>query len=81
MTSRTTLLGFAERLIQARREAGLSDVQLSERTGIAYSTLRRRMRATPGQLTLEQLDTIANECGVDLGWLVLGNDFYRRAAA
>lgn len=74
-------MAFADRVHEARREAGLTTLQLSERTGIAYTTLRRRLLSTPEQFTLDEIDRIAEATGAPFEWIVIGPAWYERAAS
>jgi transcriptional regulator with XRE-family HTH domain len=64
---------FAERVQQARHEAGLTVLELSERSGIAYNTLRRRLAGAPGQFTVDELDAIAEATGTPFETLMTGS--------
>ncbi|MFG6277967.1 helix-turn-helix transcriptional regulator [Microbacterium sp. 5K110] len=59
---------IVERIEQARLAAHRSVAWLSEATGIADKTLRRRLNA-PDQFTLAELNAIATALGVTLEYL------------
>jgi transcriptional regulator with XRE-family HTH domain len=69
---RTIRVEFAERVQQARRDAGLTILQLSDRSGISYNTLRRRLLGDPGQFTIDELDAIADATGESFEYLISG---------
>ena len=60
-----------DRIVKARRFAGLAQGELSTKTGIPYKTLQRleRGEAHPAEATLIGLAMI---CGVDPEWLLTG---------
>lgn len=72
---------LAQRIEAARKSAGLSVLQLSEKTGIPNSTLSRKLKHSPGRLTLEDLSLIADATQVDLWDLLGASDEQQEAAA
>lgn len=71
MANRTAGNPLAQRIEAARTNAGLSVLQLSEKTGIPNSTLNRKLKHSPGQFTLIELSLIADATDSDL-WNLLG---------
>lgn len=70
MTNADTARGVAGRIEKHRKDEGRSVAWLSEKTGIAYPTLRRRLYGSPEQFTLSELSAIARELGTKLEHLV-----------
>lgn len=64
---------LAERIEEARIEAGLSHRDLSDRSGIAYSTLRRKLQVTPDLLTVKDTAAIAFVLEADFDALFVRN--------
>lgn len=81
MGMRATRVGFAERVQEARHDAGFTLVQLSDRSGISYNTLRRRLLGDPGQFTIDELDAIAEATGESFEYLVSGSRPVKQAVA
>jgi transcriptional regulator with XRE-family HTH domain len=65
-------MGFAQRVHEARRAAGLTIEQLAEKSGIAYTTLRRRLSGAVGQFTLDELDAIAEATNASFDYVLSG---------
>ena len=65
MTNQTNGAGVAERITAIRKDADRSVVWLSEKTGIAEKTLRRRF-ISPDQFTLAELSAISRALKCDI---------------
>lgn len=63
---------IAERVQEARHDAGLSLEQLAMRSGLAYRTLRRRIEGAPGGFSLDELDSIAAATNTPFEYLISG---------
>lgn len=48
-------------------DAGLTIAQLSDRSGISYNTLRRRLLGDADEFTIDELDAIADATGKAFG--------------
>lgn len=65
-------MAFAERVQEARIAAGLTELQLSERSGLSRNTLFRRLHGTPGRFTIDELYDIADATGCDVEFFFTG---------
>lgn len=72
MTTQTTSEDVAQRVENARKVEGRSVTWLSESTGIADKTLRRRLYGAPDKFTLAELSAIATALNCSLEYLVAG---------
>lgn len=50
---------LAERIDKARKEAGMTMLTLSDTSGIAYATLRRKLRQKPETLNVLEVSNLA----------------------
>ena len=81
MTASTEAAGVAGRIERARKIEGRSVAWLSEKTGIAYKTLRRRLYGAPEQFTIAELNSIARALDRSLEWLIVESAAQDRISA
>lgn len=62
----TTLSDVAEFLKQARRDAGLSQVELAQRAGVSRTTLARMETLAKGDMSVSALVRLLEAAGYDL---------------
>jgi hypothetical protein len=62
---------FASRIEAARKDAALTKLQLSDSSGIAYSTLNRKLVYSPESFTLQDTAKIAAALGVTVESLLV----------
>jgi len=67
------LMAFQEKLVQARKEKGLTQLKLAEKAGVSLIQIRR-YEAGNSQPTLEALRKLAVALGVTTDILVFGKD-------
>lgn len=60
----------AEKIEETRKAEGRSVAWLSETSGVAYKTLRRRLYGAPEQFTLSELSSVARALGCEVESLV-----------
>ncbi|WP_353861257.1 helix-turn-helix domain-containing protein [Azospirillum formosense] len=64
-------MDFAERIAQARKDAGLTQSQLADAVGVGQSTVGMWERGK-NEPTIEMIQKIANTTKTDAGWLAFG---------
>ena len=69
----TVIEDFAARLVEARKQRGLTQQTLADEVGVHVSQ-ERRYEAGQSQPTLEVLANLAVVLGVGLDWLVFGDE-------
>jgi transcriptional regulator with XRE-family HTH domain len=69
----TVIEDFAARLVEARKQRGLTQQTLADEVGVHVSQ-ERRYEAGASQPTLEVLAGLAVVLGVSLDWLVFGEE-------
>jgi transcriptional regulator with XRE-family HTH domain len=69
----TTLSDVAEMLRSARREAGLSQVELAQRAGVARTTVARMENLARGDMSVSALVRLLEAAGYDLRLLRPGH--------
>lgn len=70
MVNLTEAGGLTSAIEMAREAKGISLLQLAEQTGIAYTTLHRKMHKAPGSFKVAELALIALELDVTLQTLL-----------
>jgi len=63
-----------DRVQELRKQAGRSTQWLADRTGIPYSTLRRRLEVAPENFTLKELHRIADALDVPVEAILIASD-------
>jgi len=61
---------FAERLLLARRRAGIEQRQLGKKVGLTGYTIGRLERGQTTQISIEALRQLAHTLGVTTDWLL-----------
>jgi transcriptional regulator with XRE-family HTH domain len=69
----TVIEDFAARLVEARKQRGLTQQTVADEIGVHVSQ-ERRYEAGASQPTLEVLANLAVVLGVSLDWLVFGDE-------
>lgn len=86
----TKISGLRAKIIEAGIDALLADDSggkrtlnwLSQRSGIPYSTLKKKLRQRPGSFTADELWAIADAFGIDVRELyAIGEAALEKAAA
>lgn len=65
MSNSGAAIKLAKRIESARAEAGVTLRDLSETSGIAYSTLRRKIQVSPDALTVKDTAALALALGAE----------------
>lgn len=61
---------FAERLLLARRRAGLEQKELGDKVNLTGHTIGRLERGQTKQISIQALRRLAHELGVTADWLI-----------
>jgi len=69
----TTLADMAEQLKLARRQAGLSQVELAERAGVSRTTLARMETLARGDMSVSVLLKLLEAAGYDVKVVKVGH--------